>query len=89
MAADLAPKVRVNAVLPGAVETAALRRHVPDDVRAAMAEATPMGRNGTPADIALAVAWFASPASAWVTGRLLDVDGLAPDELIPKDIPDL
>jgi 7-alpha-hydroxysteroid dehydrogenase len=89
MAADLAPRVRVNGVLPGAVETAALRRYIGDDARAAMVQRTAMRRNGRPIDIALAVLYLASPAASWVSGKLLEVDGLADDDLIPKQIPDL
>jgi 7-alpha-hydroxysteroid dehydrogenase len=89
MAADLAPRVRVNGVLPGAVETAALRRYVPDEVREQMAERTAMRRNGLPEDIARAVVFLASPAASWITGKNLEVDGLAAEDLVPKDIPDL
>jgi 7-alpha-hydroxysteroid dehydrogenase len=89
MAAELAPRVRVNAVLPGAVETASLQGFADAETRATMAARTRMRRNGTPADIAHAVLYLASPASSWVTGRLLEVDGLAPSELVPRDLPDL
>lgn len=89
MAADLAPRVRVNAVLPGAVETNALRNYVEPDVLQRMTERTAMRRNGTPEDIALAVLFLVAPAASWITGKLLEVDGLADDDLIPKDIPDL
>jgi 7-alpha-hydroxysteroid dehydrogenase len=89
MAADLSPRVRVNGVLPGAVETRALRAHVSPEVLEAMEQRTPMRRNGTPEDIAAAVLFFVSPAASWITGKLLAVDGMAPAELIPKDIPDL
>ena len=89
MAAEMSPRVRVNGVLPGAIETAALRNYVDADVRAEMARRTAMRRNGTPQDIALAVLFFASDASSWITGQLLDVDGLAPDDLVPRQIPDL
>ena len=88
-AADLAPRIRVNAVLPGAVETAALRNYVSAEVREGMASRTAMRRNGTPTDIALAVVYMASPAASWVTGKLLEVDGLAGEDLVPKAIPDL
>jgi 7-alpha-hydroxysteroid dehydrogenase len=81
--------VRVNAVLPGAVETDALRGFVDADTRAVMAERTRMRRNGTPEDIAHAVLYLASPAASWVTGRLLEVDGLASTELVPRNMPDL
>ncbi|MCB0994884.1 MAG: glucose 1-dehydrogenase [Acidimicrobiales bacterium] len=92
MAADLAPHVRVNAVLPGAIETASLARYLDDmdpQIRATMIERTPMRRNGTPLDIALTVLWLVSPASSWVTGKLVEVDGAAAGDLIPKDLPDL
>jgi 7-alpha-hydroxysteroid dehydrogenase len=81
--------VRVNAVLPGAVETKALRNYVEPDVLQRMTERTAMRRNGTPEDIALAVLFLVSPAASWITGKLLEVDGLADDDLIPKDLPDL
>src|SRR4029078_10709148 len=89
MAADLAPRVRVNAVLPGAVETNALRNYVEPDVLQRMTTRTAMRRNGTPQDIAHAVLFLVAPAASWITGKLLEVDGLADDDLIPKDIPDL
>ena len=89
MAAELSPRIRVNAVLPGAIETAALRNYVGPEVRTEMARRTPMRRNGTPEDIALAVLFLASDASSWITGQLLDVDGLAPDDLVPREMPDL
>jgi 7-alpha-hydroxysteroid dehydrogenase len=91
-ATDLAPRVRVNAVLPGAIETDALRRYLDaysDDLRKVMAERTPMRRNGVPMDIAAAVLYLASPAASWVTGKLLEVDGNASADLIPKSLPDL
>jgi 7-alpha-hydroxysteroid dehydrogenase len=92
MAADLAPRVRVNAVLPGAIETASLGRVIDamgEDIRATMIERTPMRRNGTPEDIAFASLFLASPAASWITGKLLEVDGAAADDLIPKEMPDL
>jgi 7-alpha-hydroxysteroid dehydrogenase len=92
MAADLAPLVRVNAVLPGAVETDALRWYLSrmePAVHEQMRQRTPMRRNGTPRDVANAVLFLASPAAAWITGKLLEVDGMAADDLVPKDVPDL
>ena len=89
MAAELAPRVRVNAVLPGAVETDALRGFADETTRAVMASRTRMRRNGAPQDIAHAVLFLASPAAGWITGRLLEVDGLASSELVPRDLPDL
>jgi len=92
MASELAPRIRVNAVLPGAIETAALLRWLDskgDDARAAMEANTPMRRNGTPDDIAAAVLFLASPAASWITGKLLEVDGGAVASVLPSQIPDL
>lgn len=89
-AIELAPRVRVNAILPGCVETEALRGFMDamPDVRAGLQSKTPMRRNGTPEDIASAALFFASPASSWVTGKLLEVDGAAPAGLFPNESPD-
>lgn len=38
---------------------------------------------------ALAVLYFVSPAASWVSGKILDVDGMAWPEFIPKNVPDL
>ncbi len=92
MAADLNPRIRVNAILPGAVETDSLRAYLDrmaPDIRRTMVEHTAMRRNGTPVDIAAAAVYLASPAAAWVTGKLMQVDGSAQPELIPKGIDDL
>ena len=92
MAQDLSPRIRVNAVLPGAIETAALARllsRMDPSVRATMIERTPMRRNGVPDDIAPMVVYLASPAAAWITGKLYDIDGNASADLIPKAVADL
>jgi 7-alpha-hydroxysteroid dehydrogenase len=90
-AVELAPRVRVNAILPGCVETEALRGFMDamPDVRAGLESKTPMRRNGTPDDIGSAALFFASPASSWITGKLLEVDGAAPAGLFPNEEPDL
>jgi 7-alpha-hydroxysteroid dehydrogenase len=91
-AADFSPRIRVNAVLPGAIETAALVRWLDskgEGARAAMVAHTPMRRNGTPEDIATAVLFLASPAASWITGKLLEVDGGAAGSVLPSQIPDL
>jgi 7-alpha-hydroxysteroid dehydrogenase len=90
-AIELAPRIRVNAILPGSVETEALRGFMDamPDVREGLHSKTPMRRNGTPGDIAAAALFFASPASSWITGKLLEVDGAAPAGLFPNDAPDL
>jgi 7-alpha-hydroxysteroid dehydrogenase len=95
MASDLAPKIRVNAVLPGAVETWALnwflgyKEEQGEPVRDTMLERTLLQRNGTPEDVASAALFLLSDASSWVTGKLLEVDGGWTFELLPRTIQDL
>lgn len=86
LAWELAPYVRVNAILPGPVltETTAL---FPKEVHDQVARAVPLKRWGQPEDVALAALYLASPASEWVTGRMFEIDGgiefshLASDEM--------
>lgn len=76
LAADLAPRVRVNAIGVGGVATQAMDFVMNDDgLRSTYEQNTPMGRIGQPRDIAAAALYLASPASSWVTGVVLRVDG--------------
>jgi 7-alpha-hydroxysteroid dehydrogenase len=76
MAPELAPRVRINAVEVGGVETSALEMVLTDaSVRRQLEENTPMRRVGHVDDVAAAVLYLASPASSWVTGKVLEVDG--------------
>lgn len=75
LAAEFAPRVRVNALAVGAVETSALRPFLTDEIRADMEKLTPMQRIGSVEDIALAALWLCSPAGGWVTGKVVEVDG--------------
>ena len=75
LANELGPKVRVNAIAVGAVETSALAPFLNDELRGKMESLTPMRRIGTVEDIALAALYLASPASSWVTGKIFEVDG--------------
>ena len=75
LAAEFAPRVRVNALAVGAVETAALKPFLTDEIRGQMEALTPMRRIGSVEDIALAALWLCSPAGNWVTGKVVEVDG--------------
>jgi len=76
MAAELAPKVRINALSVGGVATEALGVVLTDDNLRKQFEAnTPMGRPGTVEDIAAAALYLASPAASWVTGKIFQIDG--------------
>jgi 3-oxoacyl-[acyl-carrier protein] reductase len=75
LARELAPKVRVNAVMPGVIET---RHHETFSTPERMEEyrrETPLGRNGQAEEVAEAVLFLASDASSFLTGALLDVNG--------------
>ena len=90
MAADLAPKVRVNAIAVGSVATSALEIVLEsDDLRTQMIQGTPLKRLGEPDDIALAALYLASPASSFVTGKILEVDGGLEEANLELGLPDL
>ena len=75
LAAELAPSgIRVNCVAPGVVATDMVRQ-LGEETMAELAEETPMGRLGTPEDIAQAVAFFADDRSGFITGQVLTADG--------------
>ena len=73
--------VRVNGILPAAIHTGALNRMAAKkgvgvkEYAELRGSAHPMGRCGTPQDVANAVVFLASPASGFITGELLKVDG--------------
>jgi NAD(P)-dependent dehydrogenase (short-subunit alcohol dehydrogenase family) len=66
--------VRVNAVVPGPVDTALFGR-LPEELKRGAAAALPVGRVGLPEEIAALVAWLLSDESPFVTGSLYTVDG--------------
>ncbi|HHQ47377.1 MAG TPA: SDR family oxidoreductase [Acidobacteria bacterium] len=76
LALELAPAVRVNAVMPAVVDTPihAARGMGPEDV-AAMAPLHPLGRVGRPEDVAALIAFLLSEEAAWMTGAVVPIDG--------------
>ncbi|MGW2835641.1 SDR family oxidoreductase [Streptomyces sp. NPDC001286] len=77
LALELAPRrIRVNAVSPGLIDTPVYAEMgITPDMLDAWAEDVPLGRVGTPADIAEAVAFLASDAAGYITGDNLVVSG--------------
>ncbi len=68
--------VRVNAIAPGLVATPLTARITGNEASLAASQAMhPLGRIGTPEDIAEAAYWLMSPASSWVTGQVISLDG--------------
>jgi NAD(P)-dependent dehydrogenase (short-subunit alcohol dehydrogenase family) len=73
-------QVRVNAIMPGAIDTAMMWRNINDnlsreDLMALALSQHPIGRIGHPTDIAHAMAFLCEPASGFITGAILSVDG--------------
>lgn len=76
LAYDFGPyNVRINNVGPGATRTGALESILTPDIQEKMLRNTPIQRLGEVADIVQAVLFFASPASSWVSGQTLFVNG--------------
>ncbi len=67
--------IRCNAVLPGMTATEAVEQHLSNDFRNLFLRHIPLGRMGQPEEIAEAVCYFASDASAYTTGQILTVSG--------------
>jgi len=66
--------ITVNAIAPGYIATE-MTDAIPENMRGKILEQVPMGRLGTPEDVAAVVAFVASPAAAYMTGAVLHVDG--------------
>ena len=90
MASDLAPRIRVNGIAVGSVATSALEIVLTnDELRNEMIAKTPLRRLGETDDIAIAALYLASPASSFVTGKLLEVDGGIESPNLALNLPDL
>lgn len=84
-ALDYAKKnIRVNCVCPGYIGTAMLEKRAATVGEAKMAAQEPVGRLGTPEEIAASILWLASDAASFVTGLAMAVDGAASAGLVPS-----
>ncbi|HET6704438.1 SDR family oxidoreductase [Amycolatopsis sp.] len=89
-AADLAPRVRVNAISVGSVATSALEIVVGNpDLKSKMESATPLQRIGEAEDIAATVVFLASRAGGYITGKIIEVDGGLQAPNLELGLPDL
>ena len=66
--------ITVNSVCPGAVATD-IRAGISDEKEASIADGVPMGRVGTPREVAAAIAFLASDEASYITGEDIDVNG--------------
>jgi 7-alpha-hydroxysteroid dehydrogenase len=90
IAADLAPKVRVNAIAVGSVATSALEIVLDNpEIHDEMVRRTPLKRLGAPEDIALCALYLASDAGSFVTGKIFEVDGGIEYPNLELGLPDL
>jgi NAD(P)-dependent dehydrogenase (short-subunit alcohol dehydrogenase family) len=78
LALELAPNVRVVAVAPGAIATE--RNEEADE----LVPEIPLGRPGTPEEVAAVVAWVCSPEAAYITGTSILVDGALAQQVVNR-----
>ena len=89
-ALDLAPRIRVNAIAPGAIKTDALEIVLTnEEIHQTMVDGTPLGRLGEVSDVTAAAIYLASPAASYVTGQILGVDGCIRSSNFDMGIPDV
>ena len=75
LAKELGPShIRVNCVAPGVIDTD-MNAHLSEDIRAELAAETPLGRIGTPDDIAHSLLFLASDDASFITGQVLSPNG--------------
>jgi len=76
LAAEFAPKIRVNAIAPSIVDTPLASKFLNNDVKMEKAnERHPLGRIGTAKELADVTAFLLDDQSSWMTGRILQIDG--------------
>lgn len=75
MAKEFGPKIRVNALCPGMIDTDFHNTFTKDEVRKNVANATPLKREGTSEEVANLVAFLASDEASFMTGTCIDING--------------
>ncbi|OAI49975.1 short-chain dehydrogenase [Planctomycetaceae bacterium SCGC AG-212-F19] len=75
LARELAPQVRVNAIMPGVIETPHHEAFSSPERMQQYRHETPLGRNGTAEEVAAAVLFLASDEARFMTGALIDING--------------
>ena len=75
MAKEFGPKIRVNSICPGMIDTDFHNVFTKDEVRKIVANAAPLKREGLPVDVANLTAFLASDQSAFMTGTCIDING--------------
>jgi 3-oxoacyl-[acyl-carrier protein] reductase len=75
LAVELAPAVRVNAIMPGVIETRHHERFTPLERMAEYRRQTPLGRNGDADEVAQVVVFLASDAASFLNGAVVDING--------------
>ncbi|MCR9087766.1 MAG: 3-oxoacyl-ACP reductase FabG [Rhodobacteraceae bacterium] len=75
LAKELGPKIRVNALCPGMIDTNFHNVFTKDEVRAKVAASTPLKREGTPQEIGELVAFLATDGAGFINGACIDVNG--------------
>ena len=90
LAAELAPRIRVNSIAPGSIGTSALDTVLANEaLHEEMVRRTPLKRLGRVEDIAAGALFLASEAGSYVTGRVLDIDGGIQGSNLEMNLPDL
>ena len=87
LATEFAPKVRVNAIVVGQIDTPGASSVLSDEMKREAAARIPLQRIGLDTDIAACALYLASPAAAWVTGHALSVDGGVGAGSVPQAFP--